>query len=57
MKTAEGDYHKGKQTGFWQTYKDGVLEWEGKYDEGVKVGNWIRFDADGREIQVMEYGE
>ena len=46
----EGDYKDGKRDGlFKQYYKDGFLEREGLYKNGIRVGKW-------NEWSVVVYG-
>jgi hypothetical protein len=38
----------GKVTGnYWSFFEDGTLEFEGKYDDGIKIGKWVEYYPGG----------
>jgi antitoxin component YwqK of YwqJK toxin-antitoxin module len=44
-------YVDGVRHGPWREYVDGMLRVEGRYEVGVKRGQWRRWDAAGRPIR------
>ncbi|MBD3392070.1 MAG: hypothetical protein GF410_08620 [Chitinivibrionales bacterium] len=51
------DSESGKREGTWRFYnEEGVLVEKGKYDSGVKAGEWMSFSSDGDTLECVRYG-
>jgi hypothetical protein len=48
----------GKPSGLYRAFHSGGERWlEGRYENGLKVGRWTQWAADGRKVADGEYRE
>jgi hypothetical protein len=48
----------GKPSGLYRSFHPGGERWlEGRYENGIKVGRWTQWAADGRKVADGEYRE
>ena len=45
------------KTGFWKLYKDGKLNAEGAYKDGIEVGFWTYYNEKGKVLKIREFDE
>ncbi len=52
---SKGKMKDGHPNGYWEWYRlDGTLKRSGNFKEGVSVGEWITYDAEGKEYKVTQ---
>jgi antitoxin component YwqK of YwqJK toxin-antitoxin module len=53
---AKGQTVDGVPTGYWEYFrKDGTRMGSGTFDEGKQVGEWTRYDEQGRVVKVTVF--
>jgi len=53
---ATGQTVDGVPTGYWEYFrKDGTRMGSGTFDEGHQVGEWTRYDEQGRVVKVTVF--
>lgn len=51
----EGSFLNGNYHGERKTYRDGVLFQKAYFDNGIKVGQWIEYDSNGKVRRMTNY--
>jgi antitoxin component YwqK of YwqJK toxin-antitoxin module len=52
---AKGQMRDDQLHGYWEWYrKDGSLKRSGHFDDGVQVGDWTTYDANGAPYKVTK---
>ena len=51
----EGNYSNGIKEGYNKTYKNGIIQSEGKYTNGRLSGSWKYYDENGKMIRIQNY--
>ena len=54
-KWSKGKIKGGKADGYWEWYRsDGTLKRSGTFKDGVAIGTWTTYDANGKAYKVTE---
>jgi hypothetical protein len=52
---SKGKMKDGHPNGYWEWYRlDGTVKRSGNFKEGVSVGEWITYDAEGKKYKVTQ---
>ncbi len=51
----EGQYSNGIKYGYSKSYKNGILQSEGKYISGRQRGTWKYYDELGKMMKIQEH--